>query len=84
MDRANPQAIKGNVHAVYGSLRLGNLDRLADDLALLVRCEERDIRCVAATPDTDDAFNRRQPRGVDEPPTVFKVNFEDRMKVRRV
>ena len=57
-----------------------DLNSLAGYLALLVRRKKSDIGCVAAASDPDDAFNRCQPGGVNEPPTILQINFEDRMK----
>ena len=63
--------------APHGSLRLGNLNRLSQDLALLVRGQKCDIRRIPATADADNAFNRRKLRRVNQPPTIFEINFED-------
>ena len=58
-DRLAPQIHRASKAATHGSLRLGNLNCLADHLALLVRGEKSDIRRIATAPDADDAFNRR-------------------------
>ena len=72
----------------FGRLELFKSPRnpncLPDHLALLVRRQERDVGCIAAASYPDDAFDRSKPCGIDEPPTIRDVDFEDGMKVRRI
>lgn len=65
-------------------MSIRNLDRLPDCPALLVRGKERDIGSITAAFDADDAFDRGEPRGVDEPPAVFDVDFENGMEIWRI
>ena len=51
--------------------RFGYINFLADHAALLVRCKKSDIRGVAAASDANNAFDRCEPGGVDEPPTIL-------------
>ena len=44
----------------------------------------QDVGRIAAASYADDAFDRSEPCGVDEPPAIRDVGFEDGMKVRRV
>jgi hypothetical protein len=62
------------------SRRCRDLDTLADDLASLVGRQKGNIGGVSAASDPYDALDRRQPCGVDEPPTIFQVDFEDGVK----
>src|ERR1700704_2587071 len=61
--------------------RLRNFNRLADHLALFIRREKCNVRCIAAASDPDDALDRCKPRRIDQPPAIFKVDFEDGVKV---
>jgi hypothetical protein len=61
-----------------------HLNRLSENLALLVRREESDIRRIATASDPDDPFDWRKSRRIDQPPAIFDVDFKDGMKVGRV
>jgi hypothetical protein len=64
------------------SLGCGDLNILANDLALLISGQKGDIGGVSAAADPDDAFNWRQARGIDKPPAIFEIDLEDGVKIR--
>ena len=71
-------------HALPVQVALETWIVLPDHLALLVGRQESDVGCIAAASYPDDAFDRSKPCGVDEPPAIRDVDFENGMKVRRI